>query len=130
MSLNEEKITVSIGLDSLAYILTNEFNRGTFLEFMGRVAEVNADTNFEWEVIVVLFGRLLDSDPETAAELLRDLARVEETNAEACYTYDAARCIFFRPQGHGASKPAYVVAGNVDPELIQFIVDSLNEREA
>lgn len=82
MNLNEEKITVSIGLDSLAYILTDEFNRSTFLEFMEFVAGVSAGSNFEWEVIAVLFNRLLDDDPDTATELLCSLALLRELALE------------------------------------------------
>lgn len=131
MSLGEEKITLSISLDSLAYILTNEFDRETFLEFIGRMADINADTGFEWSVIEMLFDLLLDSDPVAARLLLRMLAPVEEEDSsEACYTYDGVGGIFFWPfgPGPGADHPFRAVASYVDQGVVQFIVDSLNER--
>ena len=127
-NLHEEKITVSIGLDSLAYILTNEFNRETFLELIEYMAVVNADSNFEWEVIEVLFSRLLKCDSEAAGELWRELEAAKEESDEACYTYDGiVGCIIFWPQGRGGA--SRVVAHSVGPKEIQFIVDSLNERK-
>lgn len=131
MNLNEEKITVSIGLDSLAYILTSEFDRGTFLEFIEFMAGVNADSNFEWEVIEVLFARLLDADPEAARDLLSELEPGKEVgvNDRPCYSHDGIGRVLFWPKGRSLSKPYNKVADHVDSRIVDSIVIDLNRRK-
>lgn len=73
MKLNDGEITFELSMDSLAYLMVNHSSREDFLKFLERMADIGAGSNFEWEVIECLFGRLVELDATTARDLIEYL---------------------------------------------------------